>query len=157
MNDDNHPSDPNRTADGRFGEGNCANPAGKNQWDYRRHFEEAITKLLRGEIDPELLEFIPEDIRPLVGNVTTMGEFLALQQAVRTLQGDEKSVSESLARIWPKTERHELTGRDGGPMEVASEGGWDGLTSRLDVVRRRGESEEGDREPAPDATRGRLQ
>jgi hypothetical protein len=150
-------SGPDRNADGTWRPGVVANPQGKNQWDYRRAFEDAITRLMRGEITTELLEFVPEYMRPLVSEDMEMGEFIALQQAVRTLQGDEKAVSESLARIWPKVDRHELTGRDGGAMEVASEGGWAELSGRLAVVRRRSEGPDSDREPEPDPPTGRLQ
>ena len=90
--------------------GQVLNPEGKNQWTYRRDFEHAVERLCSGEITEELLEYIPDQIRPLFSEEMSGGEALAKMLMVRALRGDEKCLTEALKRIWPATQKHEIDG-----------------------------------------------
>jgi hypothetical protein len=138
--------------------GEVANKTGRNHYTYKRAFETAMDALVAGDLRPEYLDFLPPHIRPLIQDCEmTSAEVMALIQFVDTLRGEPTALDKSIDRIWPKVDRHELSGRDGGPLEIASESGWARLGSELAVVSRRNESTEGDRETPGNGTGGRLQ
>ena len=99
--------------------GEARNPTGRNQYTYRREFERSIDRLLAGEfpdgerervgIPPEVLKLLPEG--------ATRGEVIAHVAVLRAVQGDEKVQPDVLARLWPKLNRHQLTGLDDAPVE----------------------------------------
>jgi len=101
--------------------GQVLNPKGNNQYTYRRDFETAISALLSGNITEEHIAFLPEHIRPLIQERTDMsrGEVIALVTVTGALQGDEKQLADVLKRLWPVTEKRELTGADGAPLPPA--------------------------------------
>ena len=110
--------------------GQVLNPEGINQYSYRKAFEGSMTKLLQAPLG-ELLEFVPESVKPHIPEDASAAEVIALMQLVGTLEGSEKPFAASLERIWPKVERHEHTGVDGEPMAIASEPAWHQLSGRM--------------------------
>jgi len=129
--------------------GEVRNPQGHNQYTYRRNFEKAVDQALGGKLSPELKQFIPESVLPLIEGREdlTTGEAIALVQIAKTLTGDEKATSETLARLWLKTERHEHTGPDGKDLAGQGESALDEFTRRMDVIESRREADTGADEP----------
>lgn len=123
---------PNAIAN-RFKPGVASNPAGRNQYSYRKDFEVSIGKLLAGKLSPEFAHFIPEELRDLINYLKpeTTGEALAILQIAGSLKLDEKMLPESLKRVWPTVERHEVTGLDGAAVEVECAGAWDDFAGSL--------------------------
>jgi hypothetical protein len=152
-------ADPTRNADGTWKPGVAPNPVGTNQYTYRRNFERSIDRMLNGEISPELLDLVPETVQRMIqdGADLTTGEVIALCQIVRTLEGDEKATAESLARIWPKTDKHEVTGADGRALEISRESSVEELTGRLARIGARSGGTADDPEPKPNGSGGHLQ
>jgi hypothetical protein len=141
--------------------GEVRNPKGINQYSstYRLDFEKSIDLMLKGPLTEKLRERIPEELRELVEAhpEMTAGQAIALAQVVRSLEGDERAITATLERLWPKTERHELTGADGGAVEVAGESPWDVLAGRVDRVEARAVDIQRDREPAESGEEETLQ
>lgn len=81
--------------------GERRNPEGRNQYTYRRVWEQEIEAALT-ERDPETGE--------------TGAQILARKLVEWSKAGNEKMVSELLRRVWPATSRHELTGAEGAPL-----------------------------------------
>lgn len=81
-----------RDGGGRFVPGAVGNPAGRNQFTYRRDFE--------AEIDRYLNE-APE------GEKLSRGALLARRTVDRAMAGDEMA-KDVLARVWPAVTKHAL-------------------------------------------------
>jgi hypothetical protein len=94
--------------------GGGRNPTGINGYTYRRKFEDAIEKALTtAEADGRCgAEVLAEKV-------------LELARA-----GEEAMVREVLARAWPKVDKHEVSGADGGPIIFAWESAVEGGESR---------------------------
>jgi len=80
--------------------GEVRNPKGHNQYTYRRTFEGQIEALLKsknqcGESNSELI---------------------ANKAIELAKNGDKIAFGEVLKRLWPATEKHEVTGKDGEPL-----------------------------------------
>ena len=95
--------------------GQVLNPEGKNQYTYKRDFELTIDRLLKGELSPEEAESVPEWVRELVRPGMTRGEALALVTVAGALRGDPKHLAVVLKRIWPETQKHEISRADATP------------------------------------------
>lgn len=109
-------SDPRANLRPPWKPGQSGNPKGTNQFTYRQDFDDAMGRLIQGDIAPELLAFIPDDIRPLVSGPPpewlgedrwTVAGVLRLIQVIESLRsGDARD--KSLERLWPKVSHHEL-------------------------------------------------
>lgn len=109
--------------------GEVRNPTGKNQYTYRRDFERTIDELLAGDLTPEHAELIPEKLREMISSMPAMtrGKAIALITMAGALGGDEKQLPEVLKRLWPVVEKREVSGSDGGPLELTAG------TTRIDM------------------------
>jgi hypothetical protein len=96
--------------------GEVRNPEGRNQWTYRRDFEQTIAKLLDGELSAEEAENTPEWVRDIVEPGMTRGAALAAIAVTGALRGEGKHFEELLKRVWPATEKRELAGAGGEPL-----------------------------------------
>ena len=83
--------------------GQVLNPEGKNQWTVTRKEFERYVALIATE---------PSDGDPAI----TKGEALARKAWELALKGDRVAFREVLRRIWPVSNRLELSGSEGGPM-----------------------------------------
>jgi hypothetical protein len=124
--------------------GEVRNPAGRNQYSTRRDFERAIASLL-GEPPTNAercsLE-IPASVRAQIRPETTRGELLARVLLYRALEGDERMLVEVLARVWPKTDRHEVAAWGGADVRFS----WQEPLTFAEITRIAHESEQ--RDPA---------
>jgi len=91
--------------------GEVRNPEGHNQYTYRRDFERSIDELLKGKLSESEIEDLklPPHIRHVVetGEVSR-GEVIAMITVAGAMMGEEKRLAEVLARLWPKTSKHEI-------------------------------------------------
>jgi len=92
--------------------GDVRNPKGHNQYTYRKDFEKHIDDLCR----------------EMVNNKEPRAKVLARKALELAEEGDSRALTEVLARMWPKTERHEHRFPDGGTVHVDTE------PERLDEV-----------------------
>ena len=148
--------------------GESGNPAGINQYTYRRDFERAVDRLLASEYSPRH-EPVPEGeclkarcllcggmgVDVYVGEGMTAhescaaqvqglsrGEVIALTTVQRAMQGDERMLPEVLKRLWPGVERHEHAfDESAGPVSI--------LDRLADLAQRRRANGDG-REPEPE-------
>jgi hypothetical protein len=94
-----------------FKKGDVGNPEGRNQYTYRREFEEAIARLAKGKLlDGELEALnLPDFIAHLIDSSEEMtrGEIIAFVTMFKAMQGGKDGLSEALARLWQKIERVE--------------------------------------------------
>ena len=98
--------------------GQVLNPAGANQYTYKRDFELTIDRLLKGELSPEEVETVPSWVRGLVTAGMTRGEALAAVTVAGALRGDSKHLAAVLKRVWPEMHKHEVSGLQGSPETV---------------------------------------
>lgn len=84
------------------------NRKGHNQYTYRRDFEAYVEQIAK-ELDK---------------NGTPNVEALARKAWALAMGGDKVAFCEVLARVWPKVEKHEHTGADGGPVEISRAEEW---------------------------------
>ncbi|MBW2696340.1 MAG: hypothetical protein JRE70_07690 [Deltaproteobacteria bacterium] len=89
--------------------GEVRNPEGKNQYTYRKDFEKSIGDLLNGELTEAEAESLPEWIREVVEPGMTRGDALAAISVHGALRGDEKRHTELMKRLYPATEKREVT------------------------------------------------
>ena len=148
--------------------GESGNPAGINQYTYRRDFERAIDRLLAEEYKPrfeplrdgELVKArcllcgrLGVDVlagegmaahRACIEQVQGLsrGEVIALTTVQRAMQGDERMLPEVLKRLWPGVERHE--------HEFPDSAGTGSILDRLADLARRAKSNGDGREPEPE-------
>ena len=126
-------SDPTRSWVGQARPGEPArNPTGRNQYtnNARRKFEKAIDEIVAGDLTPELLALIPDHLRPLFQGLPAIStaEAMALTTVGDALAGDDRVRAAAIERLWPKTEKHEHSGPDGRPVEIARAGGWNAVS-----------------------------
>jgi hypothetical protein len=101
--------------------GEVRNPEGRNQWHYRREYERRVRELLAAELDAEALEALalPPALGRLLPARPTFQDWLALRTVYHAARGDERALAEANARLWPRTDRHELVGAEGDAMRLS--------------------------------------
>ena len=83
--------------------GQVLNPEGKNQYSYRKTFEEQIGRILaeeRGEDSP-----------------VTNSEAIGRKAVELAIAGDKLALKEVLERVWVAVKKIEASGPDGGPIQ----------------------------------------
>ena len=94
---------------GRIRPGEVRNPHGRNQYSYRRDFERTPDKLLAGELTDDELGNVAEVARDLVEPGMSRGDAIARVLVGSALHGEQKCLLEVVKRLWPETQKHELT------------------------------------------------
>ncbi len=85
---------PSRKANGRIQPGEVRNPAGANQYTYRRDFEEAIGRLCQGTLTDSERSLLPDRVSPdLVPEGITRGEAIAVVIVTGALRGESLRIA----------------------------------------------------------------
>ena len=101
-----------------FKPGDVGNPKGTNQYTYRRDFERTIDAMLKGELSPKEAEAVPDWVLDVITPGMTRGEAIAAVTVAGALRGDSRHLLGVLKRIWPETQKHEISEVHRSPLTV---------------------------------------